>query len=123
MKRISRWIALRHEYNPRKTNALWDYVCDENGYHPYSKDFNPANGLCLDYFVHKRDNVKTKYALDQFFVIGSAWIGGLPLMYEDENGKTGVIGTLFMDGPIFGPALYAEWDECCEHVRLYESID
>lgn len=116
VKRISRWIKLRQNYNPRMDNSLWDYVTDENGYHPYSEKFNAKNGLFLDYFRH---NGKT-YALEQFYCFGSAFLGGEPLMYEDMEGKLNVIGTLYMDGPIFGPALYAEWSECCEYVRLYE---
>ena len=117
LKRISRWIKLQHNYNPTKRNSLWDYVDDENGHHPCHQEFNPKGGLYLDYF---RYNGKT-YALEQFYCIGSAFLGGIPPMYEDENSKLGVIGTLYMDGPIFGPALYAEWSEDCEYVRLYES--
>ena len=117
LKRISRWITVRHDYNPTKRSPLWDYVCDADGYHPYSKQFNPSEGLYLDWFEHK----KKKYAVDQFYVIGSAWVGGVPLMYDDADGKTCVIGSMYMDGPLFGPTLYGEWDDCCEHVRLYES--
>ena len=118
LRRISRWIKLKQNYNPTKRNSLWDYVSDSAGYHPYSDKFDPSDGLYLDYFKFKG---KT-YALDQFFCIGSAFLGGVPHMYYDEHGKLGVIGTLYMDSPIFGPAIYGEWDEYCEHVRLYEEV-
>ena len=118
VKRVSRWIKLEQNYNPCKRNSLWDYVSDSAGYHPYSDKFDPTDGLYLDYFKFRG---KT-YALDQFFCIGSAFLGGVPLMYYDEYGKLCVIGPLYMDGPIFGKALYGEWSECCEYVRLYEEV-
>ena len=118
LRRVSRWIELKHNYNPNKRNSLWDYVEDENGYHPYNDKFNPANGLYLDYFKFRGK----PYSLEQFYCIGSAFLGGEPHMYYDEYGKLCVIGTLYMDGPIFGPALYGEWSECCEYVRLYEEV-
>ena len=118
LRRISRWIELKHNYNPNKRNSLWDYVTDENGYTPHQHNFNPKNGLYLDYF---RFDGKT-YALGQFYCLGSMFLSQAPYFYDDENGKLGVIGTLYMDGPVFGPAMLAEWDECCEYVRLYEEV-
>ena len=51
LKRISRWISIRQNYNPNKNNSLWDYVSDENGYKHYQDNFNAENGLYLDFFV------------------------------------------------------------------------
>lgn len=116
-RRISRWITLKTNYNPTKRNSLWDYVTDESGYHPYQDEFNPKNGLYLDYF---RFGGRT-YALEQFYVLGSVWLPGPPPMYDDEDGKLGVIGTVDMDSNMYHP-IYGEWDECCEHVRLYEEV-
>jgi len=118
LRRISRWIKLKRNYWPNKRNSLWDYACDGYGYHPYQDKFDPSEGLYLDYF---KFGGKT-YALEQFFVLGGMWTGQPPYFYHDENGKLGHIGTVYMDGPIFGPALYGEWDEYCEHVRLYEEV-
>ena len=118
LRRISRWIKLQCNWHPTSRNSLWDYACDGSGYHPYQDRFNPGEGLYLDYF---RFRGKT-YALEQFCVLGSVWLGGHPHYYVDKKGKLGAIGTIYMDGPIFGPALYAEWDEYCEHVRLYEEV-
>lgn len=116
-ERISRWITLKTNYNPTVQNSLWDYVTDGYGYHPYQKEFNSESGLYLQYF---RFNGKT-YALEQFFVLGGVWIGGEPIMYDDEDGKLGVIGTVDMDSDMFHP-LYGEFDEYCEHVRLYREV-
>lgn len=118
-ERISRWIKLRQNYHPNKRNSLWDYVCDENGYHPYQDNYNPENGLYLDYFKFKG---KT-YALEQFYVLGGIWTSMPPIMYEDDDGKLGIIGTIYMDGDLYSPALYGEWDEYCESVRLYREVE
>lgn len=116
-RRISRWIEIKHNYNPNKRNSLWDYVCDGSGYHPHQEKFNPADGLYLDYF---RFGGKT-YAAEQFWVLGGVWVGGAPILYDDEDGKLGYIGSVDMDGNMFHP-IYGEWDEYCEHVRLYEEV-
>ena len=118
LRRISRWIKIQQNYNPSKRNALWDYVTDGYGYHPYQDKFDPKDGLFLDFFKFRGHT----FALEQFYALGSAWVGMAPHMYDDVDGKLGVIGALYMDGPIFGPAMYGEFDECCEHVRLYEDI-
>ena len=117
MRRVSRWIKLRNNFNPSPRNRLWDYVTDSNGYHPYQDKFQSDTALDLYYFRFGGRN----YALEQFYVFGSVFLSGPPIMYEDENGKLGVIGTIDMDGDLFHP-LYGEWDECCEHVRLYEEV-
>lgn len=116
-RRISRWIEIKHNYNPSKRNSLWDYVSDENGYRPHSDSFNPENGLSLDYF---RFRGRT-FAVEQFYVLGGVWVGGTPIFYNDKDGKLGYISTVDMDGNMFHP-IYGEWDEYCEHVRLYEEV-
>ena len=117
LRRISRWIKLQCNLAPNSRNSLWNYACDGSGYHPYQDRFNPGEGLYLDYF---RFRGRT-YALEQFFVLGGMWTGGKPYFYKDDYGLH-TIATVDMDGPIFGPALYGEWDEYCEHVRLYEEV-
>lgn len=112
MRRVSRWIKLRNNFNPSPRNRLWDYVTDSNGYHSYQDKFQSDTALDLYYFRFGGRN----YALEQFYVLP-----GPPIMYENEDGKRGVIGTVDMDGNLSHP-LYGEWDECCEHVRLYEEV-
>ena len=116
LTRLSRWIQVKHNYNPSKRNKLWDYVTDGSGYHPYQDKFNPKDGLFLDYFRFKGTN----YAVESFYGIGSMAVCGTPYFYEDKEGKLNVIGAIYMDGNIFAPSLYAEFDECVEAVRLYE---
>lgn len=113
--RLSKWLNLKTNYHPCRRNPLWDYACDENGYHPFQEKFNPANGVTLDYFTFRGKD----YALEEFYVLGSVWITAQPIMYLDEDGKLGVIGTVCMDGDIYHP-YYGEWDEYCERVRIYE---
>lgn len=114
LTRVSRWIELKQNYTPRKDNSLWDYVTDGYGYHPYEDKFNDTDGLYLDYF---RYNGRT-YALGQFYLLNSFFLSEKPIEYI-EHGEKHYITTVDMDGNIYNP-LYAEWDDFCEHVRLYE---
>lgn len=116
-QRVSRWITHHTNYNPRQDNALWDYVCDGNGYHPYEEKFNPTEGLYLDYFRYKGKN----YALDQFYALGGVWVGSWPIEYDDGDGKSSYIGAIDMDGDMFHP-LYLEVEEGCERIRLYKEV-
>lgn len=113
----SRWINVRHAYDVTPRHSLYDYCTDENGYHPYQDKFNPENGTYLDYFKY---NGKL-YALDQFYGLGSIAVGGYPEMFTDTDGKLTVIGAVNMDGNLFAPE-HAEFDECCERVRIYEPV-
>lgn len=117
MRRISRWIEVKHNYNPNRGNSLWDYVEDWNGRHPWNEQFDPANGLELTYF---RFRGRT-YALEQFYILGSFFVTEPPHMFIDDDGKLSVIGTVDMDGNLFDP-IYGEWDEYCERVRLWERV-
>ena len=116
MRRVSRWITIKHNYNPRPNNYLWDYVMDENGYKPYQNTFNPENGLYLDYFTWRGRN----YAIEQFWRLGNPFYTAFSLAYEIENG-----GLCYLSGVdaenIYNP-IYIEFDECCERVRVYEEI-
>jgi hypothetical protein len=107
---------VKQNYTPNKTNSLWDYVMDENGYKPYQDNFNPENGLFLDYFVW---NGRT-YALDQFLRFDSiADIIGHSTGYIENGEKHFLAG--YDSHEIFNPVLI-ELDEYCEHVRIYEEI-
>lgn len=113
-RRVSRWIEVKHSYNPTKRNRLWDYVEDENGYKPYQDEFNPENGLYLDYF---RYNGRT-YAVEQFIALGSMW-AAVAYSYE-EDGKTAYLSGY--DGEDIYTTMFVEFDEYCEHVRIYEKV-
>ena len=117
LRRISRWILWHTNYAPRIDNALWDYVRDGYGRTPSNPDFEKSERY-LDYFRFGG----RKYALESFCHMGSAFLGGEPYMYKDENGKLGVIGSLYMDGYIFGPAMYMEISADDQYVRLYEEV-
>lgn len=122
VKKLSRWITIRQNYNPNKRNHLWNYVVDGYGHGSYDADFNPEEyGMYLDYF-NWRGNT---YAISSFYALGSVWLVGAPYFFIDTDGKQHVIGALYMDGPIFGPGLYMEIDDYGERVRLFsvEPID
>ncbi len=112
--RVSRWITVQHNYHPNKSNSLWDYVCDDAGYHPYQEKFNPENGMFLDYFRHGGRT----FAVDQFYRLESMFVS-TPMIKYKEHGELHYINSVDMDGNIFRP-LYGEWDEYGERVRLYE---
>lgn len=117
MRRVSRWITVKHNYNPRKNNALWEYVSDENGYKPYQeKYFNPENGLYLDYFTYQGRN----YAIEQFLALGNPFYTAFSLAYENENGQLCYLSGVDAED-LYNP-IYIEFDECCERVRVYEYI-
>lgn len=116
LRRVSRWISIKHNYNPNRNNALYDYVMDEYGYKPYSDNFNPANGLYLDYFIFNGRN----YAIEQFTAIGCIWdCIGHAIGYI-ENGETHYLSA-FDSENYFNP-LFIELDEYGERVRVYEEI-
>ena len=113
--RASRWIEIKHNYNPNKNNHLWDYVTDENGYHPYDDKFDNSC-LYLDYFKHDGRT----YAVDQFIGVGSiADFIGHRIGYI-ENGKKCYLSGYDSEN-CFGP-LYVEFDIWCEKVRLYKVV-
>jgi len=115
LKRVSRWISIRHNYNPSKRNALWYYVRDGYGYAEGQAGYDPSQGLHLDYF---RWNVRN-WAIEQFILMGGM-MGGAPYFYEDDDGKTGVIGAY--DSENYYNPILIEMDEYGESVRVYEEV-
>ena len=112
--RKSRWIKIKTNYKPSKRNALWDYVTDGSGYHPYQDQFNPAEGLYLDYFTYNGRN----YSIDQFMRIGCAFdCMGRYLGYYENGDKHYLAG--YDSADYFNP-IFIELDEYGENVRIYE---
>lgn len=113
----SRWIEIRHAYTVGKNNSLYEFATDEYGYKPHGKNFNPENGLYLDYFVYNG----RKYALEQFIGIGSMACPGEPYHVKNNDGSISTICAVDFYGDLYNP-LYAEFDVCCEKVRVYEKV-
>ena len=113
--RLSRWITIRTNYNVSKANSLYDYSTDENGYRPYQDGYDPTNGTYLDYF---RFGGRT-YAIEQFILLSSMWIGGRPYHFIDTDGTPASVIAVDMDGDLYDP-LYIELDEYGERVRVYQ---
>jgi len=110
--RASRWIAVKHNYNPTKRNSLWDYVTDGSGYRSSESKFNPEDGLYLDYFEWNG----RKFALDQFLGFGNPFY--LPEEeYYLENGEWHRLAGVDMDN--YWRPIRVEFDEWGEHVRVY----
>ena len=112
-KRLSRWMKMKHNYNPTKRNSLWDYVMDGSGYKPYQERFNPREGLFLDYFTFKGRN----YALEQFLALGNPFYTAVSYSYEDKDGKRHYLSGI--DGEDIYHPIYIECDEYCENVRVW----
>lgn len=115
VKRVSRWIQIKQNYNVSKRNGLFEFSTDENGYTPAQVDYNPENGTFLDYFRFRGRN----YAINQFIVLGSAWCGGVRYEFTDTDGKSTFIHAVDFYGDLFNP-LYIELEEGGERVRVYE---
>ena len=113
--RLSRWIQIKQNYNVNKRNSLYKFSTDEKGYKPGRSEYNPANGTYLDYFRFNGRN----YAIEQFFALGSDWIGGAPYEFIDTDGKSTFIHAVDFYGDLYNP-LYIEVDECGERVRVYK---
>lgn len=113
LNRVSRWIRVRHNYNPSKRNSLWYYVTDGNGRKECHSDFDPTTGLCLDYFVWNG----RKWAIEQFNSVYGT-MGIPPIFFEDENGKTSFISGY--DSENYYNPILIELDDGCEYVRVYE---
>jgi len=109
LKRVSRWIQIRHNYRPNKRNSLWYYVQDENGYREGRKGYNPENGLYLDYFVW---NGRT-WAIEQFYRMD------VPMMWEEDGKLHWVAG---YDSENYYNPILIEMDEYGEYVRVYEEV-
>lgn len=114
--RVSRWIEIKHNYNPSKNNSLWCYVVDGYGNHSSSDKFNPENngGAYLDYFTW---NGRT-WAVEQFLSLNNPFWCPVGYSYEDEDGKSCFLSGV--DGDNYYNPIYVEFDEYCERVRVYE---
>ena len=112
--RLSRWITINTNYNVNERNSLYDYSTDENGYHPHQDGYDPTNGTYLDYF---RYGGRT-YAIEQFILLGSLWIGEKPYQFIDTDGTPRAVVAFDIDGCLYDP-LYIELDEYGERVRVY----
>jgi hypothetical protein len=101
IRRVSRWIRIRSEYNITPRHSLYDY-CDT-----YSDN-------SIDYFMFKGK----KYALGQFVKFGGCCITPYIQWYESDK-------LFFLSGydctNYYNPLLI-EIDECGEAVRLYEEV-
>lgn len=114
IKRLSRWIAIKQNYNVSPRNSLYDFSTDEYGYTPNQEKYNPENGTYLDYFRFNGKN----YAVSQFIGLGSVWCGGSPYEFIDTDGKSTFIHAVDFYGDLFDP-LYIEMDEYGERIRIY----
>ena len=115
VKRVSRWITVRQNYNVNRRNSLFEFSTDENGYKPYQEQYNPENGTFLDYFVFRGK----PYAIEQFIALGSIWRGGVPYEFIDTDGKSTFIHAVDFSGDLYNP-LYIELGEYGDQVRVYE---
>ena len=115
VKRVSRWIQIKQNYNVSKRNGLFEFSTDENGYTPVQENYNPENGTFLYYFRFGGRN----YAINQFIVLGSVWCGGVPYEFTDTDGKSTFIHAVDFYGDLYNP-LYIELEEGGERVRVYE---
>ena len=115
-ERVSRWMKVKHNYNPSKRNPLWDYVMDGYGYKPYQEKFDPSEGLYLDYFTFEGKN----YAIEQFLALGNPFWTAVSYTWQDKDGKWYCLSGI--DGePLFDP-IYIELDEYGENVRVYREV-
>lgn len=113
--RLSRWITINTNYNVSMRNRLYDYSTDGSGYRPHQDGYDPTDGTYLDYF---RFGGRT-YAIEQFILLGSMWIGGRPYKFIDTDGETSAVAAVDIDGCLYDP-LYIELDEYGERVRVYQ---
>ena len=110
IRRISRWIAIKHNYSPNRGNSLWYYVMDGSGYREGNPNFNPHDGLYLDYFRWNGRN----WAIEQFYRMD------YPEFWEDEDGKLNWLSGY--DSENYYNPILIEIDEYCENVRVYEEV-
>ena len=115
MERLSRWIEIRHNYNPSERNPLWDYVTDENGNRPSSSKFAPEHGLYLDFFRWNGRN----YAMEQFLALCNPFWNPVSYSYETEDGKTAYLSGVDCED-IYDP-ISIEVDCTGERVRVYRA--
>lgn len=116
LERISRWITIKHAYNVSKKNALAYYAKDENGYKEGQTNFNPENGLYLDYFHFNGKN----YAIEQFISNSPMWSNGTQFFTDTDGKLTYIAG---YDSENYYNPILIELDEYGEHVRIYKEVN
>lgn len=109
--RVSRWIKVNELYDITPRHNLYDYATDENGYKTGEEKYNGENGNYCNYFVFRGK----KYAIEQFIAMNGVWC-----MQDGyvEKGEKCYLSGYDADGDIYYPIMI-EWDEYCEHVRVY----
>jgi len=117
-ERISGWLPRQTVYNPTPRHSMYYWRMDENGYREYDKNFDPTNGTFVDGYKYKG----MWLAVERFYALGCAFLGGTPFITTADDGEEVIIGGVDMDGNLFDP-LYLEMDEYGEYGRLYVRID
>ena len=112
--RVSNWITIKTNYHPSKTNSLYYYATDENGYKTGSKNFNENSDLFLDYFTWNKRN----WAIEQFILFGGMW-GGTPPSFV-ENRKT-IYLTAYDSEDYYDPIMI-EVNKEGDKVRVYKTV-
>ena len=110
--RVSRWISIKHNYNPNKRNNLWYYVTDGNGYREGQAGYDKTAGLYLDYFIFQG----RKYAINQFLNLNNPFYC-IPVMFY-ENGKLQYLSGY--DSENYYNPIMIELSEDGEQVRIYQ---
>ena len=105
LRRVSRWIKVRHAENITPRNVLYYWAENARGYRCIDGDSDGAN---VYYFVFRG----RRYALNEFTPLT------LPEIYETPD-ERGVIG--YMQIETMHPFLL-EYSECMDFVRVYEEI-
>lgn len=78
-ERVSKWIHVRQDYKRKiyKNNILYDWCYDENGNHPVSDEFNPSNGVYLNWFLYKG----RLFSIDSFYKLNNGFF------FDGDNRK------------------------------------
>lgn len=113
--RVSRWIDIKTLYDISPKHSLYEFVEDANGYKPGNDRFNPNEGVSVDYITIKGK----KYAISQFYRIGTMFCPGDPYKFIDTDGKIKSLCAVDYYGDLYHP-YYLELDDSCERVRVYE---
>ena len=116
IERISRWIKI-HTLPVTKRHRLYDYATDMNGYHPYQNNFDPSDGVLLDYFTFQG----MQYSLEQFVSTSSAWAGAWNPYYSENDVDDYVILSGYESEEYFHPLLI-EIGAYGELVRVYREV-
>lgn len=106
--RCSRWIKIKHNYNPNKRNSLYYYTVDGYGYREGTENYNPIehDGKYIDYFCWNG----RKWAVEQFLKLD------YPIFYEENDKLCYLSG---YDSEEYYNPILIECDEYYEHVRVY----